>query len=157
MYQVKLSVFVLVGLFIVAGCAKNDDQGDTSETEMASSDESSYAAAAGDWLVEAHAMDAMEGDEPLVVSLLKATESGEGWSTKFTHLDDAIMSNNMFMMGDTIVSESGPFPSAIDADAIVQNVTTYYHFHGDGMAGRFVATYASGDVLHGTISGERVN
>ena len=153
MQILRYSLFIAFSGLLLIGCAKSDEA--DSSDDMAAND-NPYAAIAGDWMIEAYAADAEEGAEPLVVTLTKATDSNEGWVTKFPHLDDPVASTNVFMNGDSVVTESASFTSALREGEMVQGVTSYYHFMGDEVHGRFVATYENGDVLRGKLVGERV-
>ncbi|NND72265.1 MAG: hypothetical protein HKN43_11890 [Rhodothermales bacterium] len=151
----KMPFFVLFALLLVAGCSKKAD--DTDSMADSDMDENPYAELAGDWMVEAYANDAAEDAEPLVVVMVTATDSDEGWSTKFTHLEDAIPATNIFMNGDSVVVESGSYASALRDGRTVESLTSYYHFHGQEMSGRFVATYDDGVVTRGKFMGARID
>ena len=58
------------------------------------------------------------------------------------------------MGGDSVVTEVGPYSSALRPG---QMVTTHFtgHFKGDVLTGAFTAKYAHGDVVSGKTSGTR--
>ena len=105
-------------------------------------------------MLEAYAPD---GTDPLVAVLLKATDHADGWSAKFTHLEEAVPYNTVTMRGDTIVLTSVPYLSALREGQTV-STTTYLKVDGDNMSGRFEAMYEGNPEMgHGTIKGEKVN
>ena len=146
---------VLCFLFIVAifvSCSEKTDTSDDATTDEAS-DESPYAAYAGKWTVRSYSMDS---DEPLVTVLVTATDSPDGWSWKLTHIDEPVMANSVAMMGDSVVVQIGPFPSALREGVTVETATSYLLVDGDSISGRFVAVYEGGDEIKGRSAGERV-
>lgn len=149
MRQTILALCVLFGGTMVAGCGGKEDN--APKSDMTS--DSPFAVYAGDWMTEVYSLD---GGEPLVATLLKATDSQQGWSMKFTHMDEAVPANTVFLKGDSVVMEIGPYPSALREGATVQSVTSYLHKDGDAMSGRFHAVYDDGAELDGRLSSERV-
>ena len=112
-----------------------------------------YEAYAGDWICEAYVGD---GTEPVVLTLLKANESAAGWTTKFTHIEHPL-ATSVSLRGDSLVTEFGPFPSALREGATVRNVTTVMRAQGDEMVGRFVAYYDGDPVsLRGRMIAKRI-
>ena len=152
MHHFKTILCVLFLGAIFAGCSDKTDVSYDATTDEAS-DESPYAAYSGEWSTESYSMDS---DEPLVTVLMTATDSPDGWSWKFTHIDEPVMANSVAMMGDSVVVEIGPFPSALREGATVETVTSYLLVHGDSISGRFEAVYEGGDELRGRLAGKRV-
>ncbi len=146
-------LILLAAMLVFAGCRGNADEA----TNAGDSDAGPYAAYAGDWMSESYAADAEEGDEPLVVTLIKANETADGWTVKFTHLDEPVPMT-VSMRGDSIAMMFGSYPSALREDVMVDNVTAVMHMDGDMMMGRFYARYAdeAGTMLNGTMKSERI-
>lgn len=142
-----LALACLTSLLIV-GCA---DKADNYEAES-TADANPYAGFAGDWMTDVFVGDS---EEAAVAVLVKATESSEGWTMKFTHLEEPI-DLSVFMKGDTVVSQSGAYPSALREGATVTEVVVYQHRNGDEMNGRFTATYDDGVVTSGRMKSMRV-
>ena len=112
-----------------------------------------YEAYAGDWVCEAYVGD---GTEPVVLILLKAREGANGWTTKFTHVEQPL-ATSVSLRGDSLVTEFGPFPSALREGATVRNVITVMRAQGDEMVGRFVASYDGDPVpLRGRMIARRI-
>ncbi|MCH8123580.1 MAG: hypothetical protein IH853_10710 [Bacteroidetes bacterium] len=152
MHNFKTVLYVLFFGATCVGCSdKTDVSSDATADEV--SNESPYAAYAGDWMTEAYSTD---GDELLVAILLTATDSPDGWSWIFTHIDEPVLANSVAMMGDSVVVQIGPFPSALREGVTVESVTSYLLVHGDSISGRFEAVYEGGDELSGRLTGERV-
>ena len=150
MFDRKFAMCALISAFLIMGCANKD----SNETMEGHASDNPYAGYAGDWLTEAYVGTSAEPD---VVVMLSATDNSEGWAWKFSHMDDAVPSNNIFLKGDTVVTEIGPYPSALRDGMTVTNLVSYIHQHGAEMSGRFVATYSDGSEARGRLHGERVD
>ncbi len=145
-YLLAIAVVCTISL---TACNRNTD---TPAAPAPAVSTSPYAAYAGDWLTEVYTGDSAE---PALVVMIKGSDSADGWSTKFTHLDDPVPSSAR-IVGDTLVTESGSFASGLREGRTVETVTSYLHRNGDELTGRFVATYDDGEVVHGRMQGERV-
>ena len=145
-----------LAILLIAGCASKDDSGSNAGDPGEAAD-APYAAYAGDWMMEAYAADAAADAEPLTVTLMKATADGQGWTTKFTHMDDPVPAS-VSMDGDSIQVVWGSYPSQLREGATVRQVVATMAAYGDNMNGRFSATYEGDDetVLTGTLKGERI-
>jgi len=135
-----------VSVVLLAGCAGNRDAEQPQSTAAAP-----YAAYAGDWLVEAFVADQEEG---IALIDLEATDTAEGWTMAFSHLD-APLPADVSMKGDSAVVSVGPFPSSLREGATVENVTVTFKVDGDAGVGRFVVIYADGETLRGWTTGVR--
>ena len=94
-------------------------------------------------------------DEPAVVVLIKGTDSAEGWTMKFADMDEPI-GLQVSVVGDSLVTRSASYPSALREGRTVTSVTSYFSVNGDQMSGRFHAAYDDGETLKGRMVSERV-
>ncbi len=152
MHQIKKVLYVLFIGAICVGCSDKTDAS-SDETAKEASIDNPYAVYSGDWMTEAYSM---QGDELLVAVMLKATDSPDGWSWKFEHIDEPVTANKVTLVGNSVVVQMGPFPSALRAGVTVESVTSYLLVHGDSMSGHFEAVYEGGDELSGRLTGKRV-
>ena len=92
-------------------------------------------------------------DSVFATWVLRATADGKGWTEKIADRGPYPL-RIMSMGGDSIVTEMGPYPSALRRG---QMVTTRHvrHFKGNTMTGSFEAHYATGDVVQGKIAATR--
>lgn len=143
------TLILAVSVVLVAGCAGNQDADPMPSTEATAGP---YDAFAGDWLVESFVA---EQEERIALIELEATDTAEGWTMAFSHLD-APLPADVSMKGDSAVVSVGPFASSLREGATVENVTVTFAVDGDAGAGHFVVTYADGETLRGWSTGERV-
>ena len=94
-------------------------------------------------------------DEPAVVVLIKGTDSAEGWTMKFVNVDEPV-GLQVSVVGDSLVTRSASYPSALREGRTVTSVTSYLAVNGDQMSGRFHAAYDDGETLKGRMVSERV-
>ena len=92
-------------------------------------------------------------DSVFATWVLRATADGKGWTERLADRGPYPL-RIMSMGGDSIVTEMGPYPSALRRG---QMVTTRHvrHFKGSKMTGTFEAHYATGDVVQGKIAATR--
>lgn len=138
---------------IIIGCAPNED---TPTLEPSIEAEEEGASWAGSWTVDALPM---EGDSALVTVSIIGNDTPEGWSTTFNHLDGPVLANSVVIAGDSVIIESGPYPSALREGAIVTSLTSVLYVAGDDLIGHYTADYDSGEpaVAEGRLLGRRVN
>lgn len=152
MYTGKTALTIFVAIFLLAGCGKSDDaSSDMSDAPAEGNDP--YAAVTGDWLTEGFVGDS---EEAAVVVLMSTSGEKENWTWKFTHLDEPLTANNVFLKGDSIVTEIGPYPSALKQGTTVDNLVSYLIVDGQTMTGRWVASYSDGSEARGRLAAERV-
>lgn len=152
MYTGKTVLTIFIAVILFAACGKSDDSAAEMSDEPAETNDP-YAAMSGDWLTEAFMSDS---EEPALVVLLNASGETEDWTWKFTHIDEPLHANNVFLKGDTVVTEIGPYPSALKQGTTVDHLATYSIVNGGTLSGRFVASYSDGSEARGRLSGERV-
>ena len=97
----------------------------------------------------------MVGPEDSVVAtyVLVATADGIGWTMTLPHRDPR-PSRVVAVGGDSVVTETGPYPSTLREGELVVTRTTG-HYAGDRMTGTFEARYASGVVIRGKVAATR--
>jgi len=83
-------------------------------------------------------------DSVVVTEVLTMTADGKGWTMMFPGRTEAVPVKVVAMGGDSVVTDAGPYPSALRAGQMV-TVHMTAHFKGDSMWGTALATYASGD------------
>jgi hypothetical protein len=92
-------------------------------------------------------------DSVFVTWVLTATPDGKGWTLKRANRDPVPV-RIIAIGGDSIVWESGPYPSMLRAGQMA-TTRTVGHFKGDNMTGTWAARYASGDVGRGRTDATR--
>lgn len=92
-------------------------------------------------------------DSVFATWVVTVTADGKGWKEKLANRGPYPL-RIITIGGDSIVTEMGPYPSALRRG---QMVTTRHvrHFKGDTMTGSFEAHYATGDVVRGKIAATR--
>lgn len=106
---------------------------------------------AGTWVVQA-----MVGpkDSVVVREQIRATAHGKGWTMTFPGRP-AIPVRVVASGGDSVVTEAGPYPSALRPGQTVTLLRNVSHYKGDTMTGTFEAHYSSGEVFRGRTMGTR--
>ena len=94
-------------------------------------------------------------DSVIVTTVLTATADGKGWTMAFPNRAQAVAVSVVFVGGDSIVTEAGPFPSYLRPGQTVTLLHTVAHYKGDQMWGTSAVTYASGDKLSLKIAATR--
>lgn len=98
----------------------------------------------------------MEGDSVVVEITITATDTPDGWSATFAHLEEPVSANSVVIAGDSATVMNGPYPSALREGAMVSTTIVLY-VSGDELTGHFAATYDEGErtVLEGRLMGTR--
>lgn len=105
---------------------------------------------AGTWNMTAR----REGSDSVLVAFqLTATASDSGWSLSFAGRDPVPM-RVVAVAGDSVVTEAGPYESAVRKGTQVSTRTVMRLVNG-ALAGTTVAAYSTGDTLHLTTGGTR--
>ena len=86
-------------------------------------------------------------DSVVVTEVLTMTADGKGWTMMFPGRTDAVPVKVVAMGGDSVVTDAGPYPSALRAGQMV-TVHMTAHFKGDSMWGTALAVYGSGDKVN---------
>jgi hypothetical protein len=135
---------------LLVACAPSDEQAamETSEAPTIA-----LGDVAGTW-----AMDALTetGDSAIVTMEMTATDSYDGWTITFTDRDP-IATRVIAVGGDSIVSEFGPYESALRAGVMV-TTTSVIRLDGDNLVGTFMARYETTEadsILRGQLRGMR--
>lgn len=143
MRRILLSLIV-VGL---AGCAKKDSPPAADSSAMATppAPTMSLASLAGTWNMQTMPADR---DTVLLTYVLTATADTTGWTLTFPGRAPIPM-RILQVAGDSMVSEAGPYESALRPRVQV-TTTTVNRLQGDALVGTTVARYSSGPdtVLH---------
>ena len=93
-------------------------------------------------------------DSVVMTEVMTMTADGKGWTMWGAGRTDAVPVRVLSMAGDSVVTEDGPFPSALRTGQMV-TVRTIAHFKGDSMWGTALATYSSGDKVTFKMAGTR--
>jgi len=93
-------------------------------------------------------------DSVVTTYTLWIAPDGKSATIKFPNRD-AIPSRVAAMGGDSIVIETGPYPSILRPGQTVDLVRTVVHVKGDMMMGAFETRYAGGDVVKGKMEAMR--
>ncbi|HWZ58218.1 MAG TPA: hypothetical protein VNW46_04505 [Gemmatimonadaceae bacterium] len=93
-------------------------------------------------------------DSVAVRSVITATADGKGWTLKLPK-GDRVPLRIVTVGGDSIVTEAGPFPSALRPGQTVTLLHSIAHYKGDKSTGTFEAHYSSGDVVRGKTEATR--
>ena len=141
----------------VLACATPADQrADTAAGVIAVAAKNPLTAAdvAGRWKVRANNY---RGDS-LTVFELVAPKDTSGWSLTFPNRP-ALPLQVVAVAGDSIVTETGPYPSVLRSTIGVRSLRSTHRLEGDQLVGAFVARYettAADSVLHGVHVGQRI-
>jgi hypothetical protein len=99
----------------------------------------------------------MMGVKDSVVTTYTFTVAPDGKSATLKFPDrNALASRIVAMAGDSIVTETGPYPSVLRAGQTVKLLRNVSHVKGDEMWGTFEAKYSNGDVTKGKTQATRV-
>lgn len=147
----KFAVFLFCALLV--GCASTED---APPAEPPVEPEVAAQSFAGTWSVDVMSM---ESDSVLVTTSIIATDTPDGWSTVFDHLDEPVPANSVVIADGVATVESGPYPSALRDGVIVTSLTSVVEVSGDELTGTFHSTYESGEPLEidGRLRGSRLN
>ena len=107
---------------------------------------------AGTWTFQNSVKNAA-GQDTIVSSELTVSADAKTWTTHLAGRDP-VVTRVVTMGGDSVVTESGPFPSVARPGQKVRTQETF-HFKGNEAWGTIVARYSNRDVVTGTIKGTR--
>lgn len=136
-------------LVLVAACTPREKAAE----EQPATPTIALADVAGTWTM--HAMNAA-GDTTLVTAQMLATDQMEGWTFTFEGRD-AIPMRVLSVDGDSIVTEMGPYPSALRESVMVTTRSVVRLQNGE-LEGSFDAHYettSADSVLMGRMHGVR--
>ena len=126
---------------VLAGCAKKDDTPAADTTAMAppaAPAPLSLADVAGKWSVKVMPQ---SGDSVLLTYELNATADTTGWTITFPNRQPVAL-RVMAVTGDSVVSEAGPYESALRRGVQVRT-RSVNRLEGGKLMGWTTATYAS--------------
>jgi hypothetical protein len=135
---------------LLAGCAPAEEQ---AEMDMPESPTIALADVAGTWDMQALPE---TGDSALVTYTIVATDNMEGWTMTFPDREPIPITVTS-VDGDSIMSEVGPFPSALRDNVMVTTYSVMRLVDGN-LTGTFVARYdtmEADSVLYGRHMGTR--
>lgn len=139
---------LVVGLAFLVGCA-GSEAGEAAEEAMPPAG-ISLADMAGTW--SGQAMNAA-GDSTLATYEMVATATEEGWQMIFAGMDPIPM-RILMVDGDSVVSETGPYSSAL-REGLEVTTRTVSRLQDGMMMGSFTASYSDGSTLEGTTHATR--
>ncbi len=93
-------------------------------------------------------------DSVVLTGVFTATADGKGGTMQFPN-HEPIPTRVVAVGGDSVITEAGPYPSALRAGQTVTLLRIIAHYKGDVMNATFEAHYASGEVLKGKLAGTR--
>jgi hypothetical protein len=140
---------ILLAAVAIAACGREK----AAEEQPAAMPAIALADVAGAWTM--HAMNAA-GDSTLVTSLMTATASMDGWTYAFADRDPIPM-RVLAVDGDSIVTEMGPYPSAL-REGVMVTTNSVLRLQNGELVGTFTAHYATTEadsVLNGRMHGVR--
>jgi hypothetical protein len=94
-------------------------------------------------------------DSVVVTSVMTLTADGKGWTLAFPNRAEPVSVRVVSMGGDSIVTEAGPYPSALRPGVTVKLLQMVGHYKGNEMWGTWAAQYDGGDKAAGKLSGTR--
>jgi len=86
--------------------------------------------------------------------VLKIAPDGKTATIRFVRRDP-IPTRIVAMAGDSIVIETGPYPSVLRPGQTVTLLRTVVHYNSNAMTGTFEAKYSNGDVVKGKTKARR--
>jgi hypothetical protein len=141
--------FLLV-LGVLAGCAQPDEPAAVETVDEPAAVE--VASFDGEWSMDAMPLDS---DSVLVTSRLIASDSPDGWSLTFDHLDAPVPATEVSIDGETAIATFAPYASALREGVMVDTLRTTLRVGFTGLDGEFTAHYADGQVTNGRLRGYR--
>lgn len=93
-------------------------------------------------------------DSVVITTTVTQTADGKG-ATMQLPKGEPVALRVVAVGGDSIVTEAGPYPSALRPGQTVTLLRSVGHYKGDTMTGTFEAHYSSGDVFKGKTAGTR--
>ena len=93
-------------------------------------------------------------DSVVATYVLTIAADGKSATIKFANRDP-IPTRILAMGGDSLVTETGPYPSVLRPGQTVNSLRAVAHYKGNTMTGTFEAHYANGDVVKGKTEATR--
>jgi hypothetical protein len=92
-------------------------------------------------------------DSATVNSVTIVSADGKSWSTTTNGTTHTV--RVVSFGGDSIVTEAGPYPSALRPGQTVSLIHTVWHIKGNNMTGTFTSHYSDGKVASGKLQSTR--
>jgi hypothetical protein len=131
-------------ILVIAGCAGSDEQPDVAADSLppapAGTPAISAADVAGKWNVEVMPENS---DSVTLRYVMTASADTAGWSIQFPDRTDPVKVQVLLIDGDSIVTRTGPFPSALRKGVTV-TTESVSRMQGGEMTARHVAHYSQG-------------
>ncbi|MGE0555073.1 MAG: hypothetical protein AB7R55_16710 [Gemmatimonadales bacterium] len=124
----------LIGLLVACGGAEEAPRADTTAAAVAAPVGVDLASLAGTWTLRT----TPDGQDTVITSELVLTGTTEGWTMTMPGRDPVPV--RVRVDGDSIMTETGPFPSALRAGATV-TTNAVYRVEGDKLVGTLTAHY----------------
>jgi hypothetical protein len=93
-------------------------------------------------------------DSVVSTSVTIATSDPKGWTVTYPNHERFPM-RIVAVGGDSIVTETGPYPSTLRPGQTITVFRTVGHYKGDTMTGTFEAHYNTGSTIRGKIEATR--
>jgi hypothetical protein len=94
-------------------------------------------------------------DSIVLMNMTIASADKDKWVTKNPGQATPVAQRIVAIGGDSIVTEAGPYPSALRPGQTVTLLRNVLHYKGDKATGWFEAHYSSGDVVKGKLEATR--
>ena len=94
-------------------------------------------------------------DSVVLTSVMTLTADGKGWTLAFPNRTEAVPVRVVSTGGDSIVTEAGPYPSALRPGVTVKLLQMVAHFKGNELWGTWSTQYDNGDKAAGKLTGTR--
>jgi hypothetical protein len=125
----------LIGLLLACGKADEAPSADTAAVAVAPAAAVDLGSLAGTWTLRT----TPDGRDTVITSEIVATATTEGWT--MTMPGQQPVPIRVRVDGDSILTETGPFPSILRKGAMV-TTSAVYHLQGGKLVGTLVARYA---------------
>jgi hypothetical protein len=94
-------------------------------------------------------------DSIVLMNMTMASADKDKWVMKNPGQTTPVALRIVAVGGDSIVSEAGPYPSALRPGQTVTALRNVIHYKGDKGTGWFEAHYSTGDVVKGKLEATR--
>lgn len=128
----------LIGLLLACGGAEEAPSADTAAVAVAPPAAVDLASLAGTWILRT----TPDGRDTAITSEIVATETTEGWTMTMPGRQPVPI--RVRVDGDSIMTETGPFPSVLRQGAMV-TTSAVYHVRDGKLVGTVVARYGGAD------------
>ena len=127
----------LIGLLLACGKADEAPNADAAAVAVAAAPTVDLGSLAGTWTLRT----TPDGRDTVITSEIAATGTTEGWTMTMPGQEPVPI--RVRVDGDSILTETGPFPSVLRKGAMV-TTSAVYHLQDGKLVGTLVARYAGG-------------